>query len=89
MGDVVIYQTQDGATGLQVRLNHETVWLTQAQLAKLFGVNVPAVTKHLKNIFSSGELTEEAVISILETTAADGKVYKTKHYSLGSSGDSI
>ena len=83
MGDVIIiYQAPDGATSLQVHLDRETVWLTQAQLAKLFGVNVPAVTKHLKNIFSSGELTEEAVISILETTAADGKVYKTRHYSL-------
>ena len=82
MSDVAIYQTADGATSLQVQLNQETVWLTQAQLAKLFEVKIPAVNKHLKNIITSGELTEDAVISILETTAADGKEYKTRHYSL-------
>jgi hypothetical protein len=82
MGDVVIYKAEDGATSLQVHLDQETVWLPQTQLAQLFDVKIPAVSKHLKNIFASGELTEDAVISILETTAADGKAYKTKHYSL-------
>jgi hypothetical protein len=60
----------------------ETVWLTQKTLAELFGVGVPAIAKHLKNIFGSGELVEEAVLSILETTAADGKNYQTRYYNL-------
>ena len=79
---VVLYQTPDGATSLAVHLEKESVWLTQAQLADLFSVKVPAINKHLKNIFTAGELTEDSVISILETTAADGKKYKTKYYSL-------
>lgn len=82
MGDMISYQAADGATSLQVHLDQETVWLTQAQLAQLFDVKIPAVHKHLKNIFTSGELTEDAVISILETTAADDKVHLTRHYSL-------
>lgn len=80
--DIIIYQAENGTTNLEVRLDHETVWLTQAQLAQLFNVKTPAINKHLKNIFVAGELTEAAVISILETTATDGKVYKTRHYSL-------
>lgn len=79
---IVLYQAPDGSSSLQVHLDHDTVWLTQAQLAQLFAVNIPAINKHLKNIFKSGELTETAVISILETTAADGKMYSTRHYSL-------
>jgi hypothetical protein len=79
---IVLYQSPDGSSSLQVHLDHDTVWLTQAQLAQLFAVNVPAINKHLKNIFKSGELAEAAVISILETTAADSKNYRTRHYSL-------
>ncbi len=79
---IILYQAQDGAASLEVHLDHDTVWLTQAQLAQLFHVRIPAINKHLKNIFASGELSEVAVISILETTAADGKAYKTRHYSL-------
>jgi hypothetical protein len=67
---------------VQVFYKDETVWLTQKALAELFGVQVPAVNKHLKNIFESGELVEESVISILETTAADGKDYQTRYYTL-------
>ena len=70
---IILYQSPDGSASLEVRLDHETAWLTQAQLAELFSVKVPAINKHLKNIFSVGELVEEAVISIFETTAADGK----------------
>ena len=58
------------------------MWLTQAQIADLFGVQVPAVSKHLRNIFNSNELRENSVVSILETTAADGKKYQTKFYKL-------
>lgn len=78
----LLYTSKDGAVNVEVFLKDETVWLTQKALAHLFAVKVPAVNKHLKNIFESGELQEDAVISILETTAADGKNYKTKYYSL-------
>lgn len=67
---------------LEVRLEEETVWLTQQQIADLFGTKRSAITKHLSNIFKSGELDEESVRSILEHTAADGKMYKTQFYNL-------
>lgn len=67
---------------LEVRLVDETVWLTQQQIAELFGTKRPAITKHLSNIFKSGELDENSVRSILEHTAADGKIYKTQFYNL-------
>jgi len=62
--------------------DHDTVWLTQQQIADLFGVKQPAISKHLSNIFKSGELDQDSVHSILEYTAADGKVYKTQFYNL-------
>ncbi len=65
-GEIVIYQTPDGATELNVNVGEDTVWLTQAQIATLFGTQRPAITKHLKNIFSSGELDEQSTSSILE-----------------------
>jgi hypothetical protein len=79
--EIILYQP-DNAVRLEVRLENETVWLTQAQIADLFGVQIPAVSKHLRNIFNSNELLENSVISILETTAADGKRYHTKFYNL-------
>ena len=78
----LLYTAPDGAVKVEVYFKDETVWLTQKVLAELFGVNVPAISKHLKNIFESGELTENSVVSILETTAADGKSYATKYYNL-------
>jgi predicted XRE-type DNA-binding protein len=81
-GEIVIYQTQDGKTELNVNVGSDTVWLTQAQIAMLFGVRQPAVSKHLKNIFADGELDENSVHSILEYTAADGKNYATQFYNL-------
>ena len=78
----LLYTAPDGAVKVEVFYKDETVWLTQKALAELFGVKVPAVNKHLKNIFESGELVEESVISILETTAADGKNYQTRYYNL-------
>jgi hypothetical protein len=65
-----------------VQFEDETVWLTQKSIAELFGVNVPAISKHLANIFGTHELQEHSVVSILETTAADSKNYKTKFYNL-------
>jgi len=79
---IILYQSPDGKTSLNVHLDHDTAWLSQAQLAELFSVKIPAVNKHLKNIFAAGELAEDSVISILEITAADGKKYKTKFYNL-------
>jgi hypothetical protein len=70
---IAIYETQDGKARVEVRLKHDNAWLTQKRIAELFGVNVPAISKHLKNIFDSGELDENSVISKMETTAADGK----------------
>jgi hypothetical protein len=66
--DMVIYQREDGTHAINVRMKGETVWLSQAQIADLFGVQVPAISKHIKNIFDEGELDEKVVISILETT---------------------
>lgn len=79
---IVLYQSTDGRTNLDVRLENETVWLTQKQIAELFGTKRPAITKHLGNIFSSNELNEDSVSSILELTANDGKTYQTKFYNL-------
>lgn len=79
---ILIYQAEDGQTRLEVQLQEETVWLTQKQIAELFGTQRPAVTKHLSNIFKTKELDEEAVCSILEHTASDGKKYKTQFYNL-------
>jgi hypothetical protein len=81
-GEILIYKAQDGSQQLEVRLEGETVWLSQKQIAQLFGTQRPAITKHLSNIIKSGELKEKAVSSILEHTAKDGKTYKTQFYNL-------
>ncbi len=77
---VVVYRSADNAIQLEVQLAEETVWLTQQQMADLFGVQIPAISKHLANIFREGELSKDSVISILENTAADGKRYRTMFY---------
>jgi len=81
-GEIVLYQSQDGTTRLDVIVGNDTVWLTQAQIARLFSVKQLAISKHLKNIFLSEELHESSVYSILEYTATDGKIYKTGFYNL-------
>jgi hypothetical protein len=78
----ILYTATDNAVKIGVTIQGETVWLTQKQMAELFGVQLPAINKHLNNIFGAGELEEKAVVSIMETTAADGKTYQTKHYNL-------
>src|SRR3989344_2514958 len=80
--EFLLYTTPNGKVKVEIFLRDENIWLTQARIAELFGVGIPAVNKHLTNIFESGELDEKAVISILEITAEDGKKYKTKIYSL-------
>lgn len=81
-GEMIIYENSDGKTIIDVRFDEDTLWLTQMQMADLFGVQKAAISKHLKNIFESEELIENAAVSILETTAADGKNYPTKYYNL-------
>ncbi|MDF0694030.1 virulence RhuM family protein [Aquirufa sp. BABACH-43C] len=80
--DIIFYTTPTGHVNIEVVFNNETFWLTQKAMAELFGVKVPAISKHLTNIFETNELDENSVISILETTAPDGKNYKTSYYSL-------
>ena len=80
--NIIIYQSENGKTHVEVKLEENTVWLTQQQMADLFGVKHPAISKHLKNIFDSGELNKDSVYSILEYTASDGKIYKTGFYNL-------
>ncbi|HNW93489.1 MAG TPA: virulence RhuM family protein [bacterium] len=78
----LLYTAPNGTVKVEVFVKDETVWLTQKALAELFGVKRPAITKHLRNILSSGELTETSVCSKLEHTAADGKIYSAKYYNL-------
>ncbi len=80
--DFLLYTTSDGKVRLEIFIKNESIWLTQEKIAQLFGVQRPTITKHLQNIFESGELEENSVSSILEHTASDGKTYQTKFYNL-------
>jgi len=80
--EFIFYQTDDQQTRLQVRLEGETVWLTQAQLAELFQRERSVITKHILNVFEEGELVEAAVCANHAQTAADGKTYQTIYYNL-------
>ena len=80
--EFLLYTTPNGKVKVEIFLHDENIWLTQDKIAFLFGVKRPAITKHLKNIFESQELNEDSVSSILEHTASDGKIYKTKFYNL-------
>lgn len=70
--EFLLYTAPNGAIKVEVLLSNENIWLTQKRMAELFGVGVPAISKHLKNIFDSGELVEDVVVSILETTTEYG-----------------
>lgn len=80
--NLVIYQAKNGAIEFRGDFSHDTIWANQAQIAQVFGVKRPTITKHLKNIFKSNELNEKSVCSILEHTANDGKTYKIQYYNL-------
>lgn len=80
--EIIFYSTPSGDVKIEVIFNEETFWLTQKSMAEMFGVNVPAISKHLSNIFSTSELAENSVISKMETTAQDGKTYMTSYYNL-------
>lgn len=80
--EIIIYEDKDGLAKIDVKIEADTLWLTQLQIAELFGVKKPAVSKHLTNIFKSGELDKNSVVSKMETTASDGKDYDTYWYNL-------
>ncbi len=80
--EIIFYKGDDGNVKIEVFYHNETFWMTQKKIAELFGVQRPAITKHLKNIFEEGELEEDSVSSILEHTAEDGKKYNTTFYNL-------
>ena len=80
--EILLYKTDNGDVRVEILLYQENLWLTQVKMAELFEVQKAAISKHLKNIFESGELLEEAVVSKMETTATDGKRYNTNYYNL-------
>lgn len=80
--DLLMYQTEDGQTKLEVRLEDETVWLNQSQMMNLFQTSKQNISLHIRNIFKEGELVEHAVVKESLTTAEDGKQYRTKYYNL-------
>lgn len=81
-GEILIYQTEDGLTKINVKMQDETVWLTQQQLAELYQSSKSNVSEHIKHIFEEGELDEESVVRKFRTTASDGKNYSVIHYNL-------
>ena len=82
MDPILIYQSEDGRTKLDVRLEDQTVWLSQKQLTELFGKAKGTISEHIKHIFEDGELEEGSVVRLFRTTAADGKQYEVAHYNL-------
>lgn len=80
--EFIIFKTEDDTVAVDVRINEQDVWLTQDQLASLYGVERPGITQHIKNIFTEGELEEKSVSKKFLRTASDGKNYNTKHYNL-------
>lgn len=80
--NIIIYQTQDGKTKIDVKIENETVWLKQNQMAELFQTTKQNISLHIKNIFNEGELNSDSVVKDFLTTANDGKNYNTKHYNL-------
>ena len=80
--EILIYQTEDGQTKIDVKVKDETVWLTQAQLCELYQTSKSNISEHIKHIFEEEELDEESVVRKFRTTAADGKNYNTIHYNL-------
>lgn len=80
--EIIIYQTDDGLTKIDVRLDEDTVWLTQAEMVELFQSSKSNISEHIKHIFEEGELSETSVVRKFRTTAADGKSYNTTFYNL-------
>ncbi|WP_353139594.1 RhuM family protein [Pseudopedobacter sp.] len=82
MSEIIIYQTSDNQTQIDVKFENETVWLSQAQLVQLYQTSKANVSEHIKHIFEEGELNKEAVVRKFRTTASDGKNYNVEHYNL-------
>ena len=82
MNEILLYKTDNAEVKVEILLQNENLWLTQAKMAELFDVQKAAISKHLKNIFADGELQESSVVSKMETTASDGKNYQTNIYNL-------
>src|SRR6266704_2925159 len=80
--DLILYQTEDGKTRLEVRLQGETVWLSLNQIAELFQRDKSVVSRHIRNIFDEGELQESSVVANFATTATDGKTYQVDYFNL-------
>ncbi len=80
--EIILYQTEDGRNRIEVRLENETVWLTQKLMAELFQTTVPNISMHIRNLFAEGELRKESVVKDFLITAADGKSYQVAHYNL-------
>ena len=80
--EFLLYQTEDGQSRLEVRMNGETVWLNLTQITDLFGRDKSVISRLIKNIFDEGELFPEAVVAKYATTATDGKTYQVEHYNL-------
>jgi len=81
-GEIILYQTENSVTKIEVRLEDSTVWLTQAQLVELYQSSKSNISEHIKHIFEESELSENSVVRNFRTTAADGKDYSTTYYSL-------
>ena len=81
-GEIIVYQSDDGLTRVDVRFEGDTVWLSLDQLALLFGRDKSTISRHLKNIFAEGELAKDSVVANYATTAADGKTYQVDYYNL-------
>ena len=81
-GELILYQTEDGTTKIEVRLENETVWLSQQQLTQLYQTSRTNVVEHIKHIFEEGELIEDSVVRKFRTTAAEGKDYNTTFFNL-------
>ena len=81
-GEIIIYQTEDGLTKLEVKMENDTVWLTQAQLVELYQSSKANVSEHITHIFEEGELVKESVVRKFRTTASDGKNYNVLYYNL-------
>ena len=82
MNNIEIYQGENGAIEFRGDLSHETIWANLDQIAKLFNRDKSGISRHIKNIFKSGELDKNAVVAIFATTASDGKTYQVEYYNL-------
>ena len=81
-GQIILYQTPDGESKIEVTLDNETVWLTADQMAELFQRNKSTISRHIRNVFDEGELPQNSVVAFFATTASDGKTYQVSYYNL-------